>query len=226
MKVIFDFDDVIFDARQFKEVIFRSFEKRGYENIRTAYEAVRKQSTPFSLKGFITQATFDSSLENVESMYDEIMSTCPHMLNQQVVLLMKSLGKENCYIVTNGDTEFQLEKIHRSLGHSLVEEIVIVSGTKADEIKKFCHKHQEEEVIFVDDKELFINDLFFEECPNLKTVLFNEHGLENLEAKIEESRKNEMLHGRFSPPSDTEGIPLEETPSHRLEQQRSPFGFH
>lgn len=34
MKVIFDFDDVIFDAKQFKEVIFRSFEKRGYENIR------------------------------------------------------------------------------------------------------------------------------------------------------------------------------------------------
>lgn len=226
MKVIFDFDDVIFDARQFKEFVFRSFEKRGYENIRTAYEAVRTQNKPFSLKEFITHVTFDSSLENVEAIYDEIMSMCPHMLNQQVVLLMKSLGKENCYIVTNGDTEFQLEKIQRSLTSSLVEEIVVVSGSKADEIKKFCHKHQEEEVIFVDDKELFINDLFFDECPNLKTVLFNEHGLENLEAKIEESRNNEMLHGHFSPPSYIEGIPLEESPSNPLEQQRSPFGFH
>ena len=48
-----------------------------------------------------------------------------------------------------------------------------------------------EEVLFVDDKLSVINKIPVEQCPNLKTVLFSEYGLETLKAEIEDSLKNE-----------------------------------
>jgi hypothetical protein len=38
----------------------------------------------------------------------------------------------------------------------------------------------------------FFNDIDMEKCGNLKTVVFNEHGLENLTAEIERSKHSEM----------------------------------
>lgn len=187
MKVIFDFDDVVFKAKEFKEVIFSVLEKKGYENVRTKYEEVRNSKNPFSLYFFIKLVTFDSSEINVDNLYEEIMSKCPEMINEEILELITSLGKENCYIVSNGDTEFQMDKIRKSIGEYHFQEIVVVPGSKAESIVRFCEQHKDEDVIFVDDRLHFINDLHFDKCQNLKTVFYNENGHANLRAEIEDS---------------------------------------
>ena len=217
MKVIFDFDDVIFDTKGFKVVMFDTLEKRGYHRGRVLYEEMRKEGKPFSLLSFIAKVTADSSEENVETIYDEMMNSCPRFVNSHVLEVMKQLGKEHCYIVTHGDARFQRDKIQRSVGKELVKEVVVVSGSKAEAIARFCKQHEDEEIIFVDDKLLFINDLPVSECTNLKTVIFNEHGLENLKAEIEASRVDEKKMGRVQEgEAKSEARYIEHTPDAHL----------
>ena len=96
------------------------------------------------------------------------------------------------YIVTNGDEEFQRDKIRRLGVDMLVKEVSVVTGSKKEKIEEICKAFLEEEVIFVDDKNKFFVDINMEECPNLKTVIYNEYGLENLKAGIEASRQQEQ----------------------------------
>lgn len=191
MKVIFDFDDVLFNGKKFKGTMFKVLEDRGYENIEKRYDSWRTSGQPFSLLDFIT--SLDTSLkdEEKEILYEEILSFSMDCVNKDIFTIMKELGKKHCYIVTNGIPEFQMGKIRRSVGLDSVQEIVVVSGSKANVVKEICERHKNEEIIFVDDKILYLNDIKTEGCENLKTVLFNENGLENLKAEMKESEKRE-----------------------------------
>lgn len=192
MKVLFDFDDVIFNAKVFKGVLFQVLERHGYENVASMYEGFRKEDKPFSLRDFIRQ--IDSALtEDVcEQLYQQIIGFCEHCVNQEVLDVMKKLGKKNCYILTSGDTQFQKDKIERSIGYDVACEIVIVPGGKREEIINFCKRHVDENVVFVDDKQHFLNEVTQEECLNLKTVLFDEHGLEKLQIEIFNAKNDEL----------------------------------
>lgn len=193
MKVIFDFDDVIFNAKGLKDVIFSTLTQRGYEQVSQKYEMRRQGKSPFSLYSFIRYITAETSEANVTALYDEIMSACGMLINHEVASLIMRLGKENCYIVTNGDDLFQRDKIERSIGLDAVQEVFIVPGGKAETIVMLCERHGNEPVIFVDDKPEFINETYAKECQNLKMVLFNENGLADLRAEIEASRIAENL---------------------------------
>lgn len=203
MKVIFDFDDVIFNTKHFKEIMFQTLEAAGYKSASTKYADTRKQGGVFSLRSFIAQVIADSSEENVDMLYSEIMNLCRECVNDEVRTLMEKLGQENCYIVTHGDQEFQEEKIRKSIGEGLVQQVIIVKGSKAEAIKEICDRYPKEEIIFVDDKILFLNDIWFEDCPNLKTVLFNENGIINLHAEINESLRNEEKSSIFGNKNET-----------------------
>lgn len=191
MKVIFDFDDVVFNGKKFKSKMFKVLEDRGYENVEKRYDLLRTNGLPFSLLDFMSD--LDPSLEGEEKilLYEVILGFSWECINEDVFRIMKELGKENCYIVTNGTYKFQMDKIRRSIGLNVAEEVVVVSGSKEEEVKKICQRHKDEEVIFVDDKVLYLNDIRTEGCENLKTVLFNENGLENLKAEMKESEKRE-----------------------------------
>jgi FMN phosphatase YigB (HAD superfamily) len=191
MKVIFDFDDVIFNAKAFKDVMYQILGNEGYSGMEELYEKVRERPTPFSLLAFLEELDPAlTSLENLDkkfSLYERILGFSEHLVHAEVTELIQRLGKDNCYIVTNGVESFQQDKIRRSVGQDLVREVIVVSGSKREAIEEICKRHSDEEVIFVDDKSKYFNDINWEACNNLKTVLFNENGLENLEAEIERS---------------------------------------
>jgi hypothetical protein len=193
MKVIFDFDDVLFNSKKFKKEMFQVFEDRGYGSVSSFYEEWRTNGHPFSLLDFMT--SIDPSLGENEKgyLYEEILSFCGGCINDGVFRIMNDLGKENCYIVTNGIEEFQMDKIRRSIGLGVAQKVEVVSGSKAEAVKEICQEHKDEEVIFVDDKVAYLNDIYSKECKNLKTVLFDQKGLENLTAQIRFSQKNEEV---------------------------------
>lgn len=197
MKVIFDFDDVIFNAKMFKGIIFQILEKQGYSNVSGYYDTFRKEARPFSLRDFIKH--IDPSLDNAvcEQVYQQIIGFCEHCVNHDVLDVMKKLGKENCYVLTSGDWQFQKDKIERSIGYDVACEIVIVPGGKRDEIVRFCKKHPEEDVVFIDDKQYFLDEVSKDECSNLKTVLFEGDGLERLQIEISNAKQDEL--DRFRP---------------------------
>lgn len=176
MKFIFDFDDVLFNnTTQFKEHMFRLIAEAGVpeDKAKEYYLEVREQE--FSLRKFI--ATLFSRYgvtAEVDQVYEMIMKESSKFLNTALLEEVKKLGLNNCYIVTNGEQEFNKDKIKYSgigdLFHQ--DHIYIVPGTKKEVIKKICDKNKGEEVAFIDDKPKFIKDINLKDCPNLKTILY------------------------------------------------------
>ncbi len=198
MKILFDFDDVLFSTKEFKEHLFAWCEHREYHGSREVYQALRATKQPFSLKYFLQQCIPSVDLATVDSLCDEFALEYPKLVNAEMLHLLKSLGKENCYIVTHGDEDFQLEKITKSGIAPYVRQVFVVQGSKDEVVQSLCAKHSNEEVIYVDDRLDFLNDISHSECPNLKTVLFNEHGKDNLEAEIQASLQEELQREAIS----------------------------
>jgi hypothetical protein len=107
-------------------------------------------------------------------LYEEIMNKSQNFINKDVFKFIKKLKKDDCYIVTYGDTEFNKDKIIYSGAFDLFnpENIFIVGESKKEAVEKICAKHKDEQIIFIDDKEKEFRDLNFIKCRNLKTVLY------------------------------------------------------
>ena len=180
MKFIFDFDDVLFYTTKHRLGHWYPFlEKLGisYKEIDEYYKKGRAEK--FSLKKVLAHFSLQ------EESYEEIMRDAKSFLNEELVNIVKTIGKENCYIITYGEKEFQLDKIKRTGIGSLFSEIIVVSiDEKQDILEEICTRHKDEKIVFIDDKVKHLEDIDFKKCPNLKTILYDEQGLNKLKAEI------------------------------------------
>jgi DNA topoisomerase IB len=137
---------------------------------------------------------------------------CEHLINQEVLAVLEHVGKENCYIVTNGVTEFQMDKIRRSIGEEGFAGIRVVTGSKKDEIAEICKKHSDEHIVFVDDKQKYFSDIDRDVCKNLQTVLFDKSsGVTRLKKAINEAFTREGKENLFDISSPSEiSLPYQE----------------
>jgi HAD superfamily hydrolase (TIGR01509 family) len=176
MKYIFDFDDVLFHTtRRRLEHLYPFLEKMGISrnDINDFYEKTR--GNHFSMKKLLNH--FFSS----EDLYEKAMEESEKFANSELINTIKKLGKKNCYILTYGDKEFQLDKIKRIGIENLFSEIIVVpTDEKKETIEKICAKHKKEKVVFVDDKAKHFENLDFKKCPNLTTILYNNQAIAKL----------------------------------------------
>jgi FMN phosphatase YigB (HAD superfamily) len=183
MKYIFDFDDILFcTTAMFKKRMYMCLEEVGISH-KTAQEYYKKvRENKFSLKNFISElfTREKNNKNNIRKVYEKIMSECENFTNAELLKNIKKLGKENCFIVTNGEKGFQKDKIKRSGISPLFSKIYVVSGSKKDIIYSICDKYKNEKVIFIDDKVKFFEDINLKKCPNLKTVLYTGQNITNL----------------------------------------------
>ena len=100
------------------------------------------------------------------------MKECKNFINNELVDRIKQLEMENCYMVTHGVNEYQLEKINRTSLKPLFTEIFVVQDTKKGPVEMICEQFNDDEVVFIDDKEKRFADLDFEKYPNLRKVLY------------------------------------------------------
>jgi FMN phosphatase YigB (HAD superfamily) len=171
MKYIFDFDDVLFNnTEQFKKHMYECLENAGVSS-HIAVEYYKKVRHEFSLRNFLTHF-------GKEHIYEKIMSKCPDFLNTELLEIIKKRGKENCYMITHGEKEYQLDKIKKTGIAPLFSEIIVIQGSKKEAVEGVCAKHKGEEVIFIDDRADRFADLDFKKCPNLKTILYTGQNLE------------------------------------------------
>lgn len=175
MKYLFDFDDVLFNnTKQFKPHMYATLEAAGVPE-KTAfeyYQTVRERE--FSLRNFILELLQKTGkdVNQTEEIYKTIMKEAKNFTNTLLLEKVKQLGKDNCFIVTNGDDKFNQDKIDYSgVGH-LFSEIYIVPGSKKEIIYGICERFKDEKVIFTDDKIKFFEDLDLSKCPNLQNVLY------------------------------------------------------
>lgn len=168
MKYIFDFDDTLFDTAKFKELIFTTLLAYGTtspDEIKASYDAERKSGPPFSLMNFLKKF-------NAEGEYMKIMSHCPYLLNTELIDAVRRLGKENCYIVTHGEREFQEAKIKESGIWNFFSLITTTAKGKKEQIEEVCKIYPNESVVFIDNNPKFISEPGLTSIPNLTTLLY------------------------------------------------------
>ena len=183
MKYIFDFDDVLFHTtKRRKEHLFPFLERAGIARS-DMEEYYKKALTGYS--GYLSMKDLLRHFSLKEEFYEEIMRGSEKYINIELIELVKKLEKGNCYIITYGDKEFQLDKIKRTSIAPLFSEIIVVQGSKKEAIEKIATLHKDEKVVFIDDKPHHFQDLDFTKYPNLKTILYDEQGLEKLKSVID-----------------------------------------
>lgn len=193
MKIIFDFDDVLMDTSMLKKKIASSLYECGVsKEVADHYYDHRDKNVPFSLKSFLISFLKQEEIESISSieLYDKIMAICPDILNKNIVQMAKENGKDNSFIVTNGDKDFQADKIKRSGTADMFCEIHVTGGSKKDAVEDICARYKNEKIIFVDNKQEFFDDLDMKKCSNLVTVLYDENGLGKLSEAIQNLESN------------------------------------
>ncbi|MFA5841151.1 MAG: hypothetical protein WC847_02685 [Candidatus Paceibacterota bacterium] len=182
MKYIFDFDDVLFNNTvQLKARIFKAISEAGVpeDKAREYYLEVRVKE--FSLRDFIKTLFNRCNVKlDADETYETIMTECSKFMNVPLIRLVEKFGKDNCYIITNGEHEFNQDKIKYSGIGNLFKKIYIVPGSKKETIEEICDDNKNEKVFFVDNRTMFFEDLDFKKCPNLKTILYTGQSAEKL----------------------------------------------
>ena len=174
-KYIFDFDDVLFfNTEKFKKHMYKCFEEVGVE-----HDTVKKYYAIEKDKGWVLHNLVASVLkgENItstskEELSEKIMRECKNFVNNELIDQIKKLEVEDCYMVTHGIKEYQLEKVERTDLGSLFAQIFTVLDIKKGPVEMICEQFKDDEVVFVDDKEKRFADLDFEKYPNLRKVLY------------------------------------------------------
>ncbi len=174
-KYIFDFDDVLFfNTEKFKKHMYKCFEEIGVQ-----YDTVKKYYKIEKEKGWVLHNLVASILEgeNIttvgkKELAEKIMKECKNFINDELINKVRQLKVENCYMVTHGVKEYQLEKVNRTGLGSLFNKIFVVQDTKKGPVEMICEQFKDNEVIFIDDKEKRFADLDFEKYPNLRKVLY------------------------------------------------------
>lgn len=193
MKLILDFDDVLFNnTKQFKPRMFSLIENAGVPlGVPEKYYQEFKIKG-FSLKNFLVAlwGKYNIKKFDTQDVYEDIMRECPNFLDKKLLDVVKILKKRNCYLSSSGDKKFQHEKIKRSGVQDLFYGVYITSESKKDMVTSICTKNKNDTVVFVDDKAIFFDDLDTEHCKNLKTILYDEHGFQNLTNELEKQEKN------------------------------------
>jgi len=180
MKLILDFDDVIFDnTRRFKPHMYHLLVLAGIPKAKSVRHNKLVREHQFSLKNFIADLLGSDRKKNSQ-LYKKAIEKCPEYVNQRLVKLVKRVGKKNCYLVTSGDWEFQHEKIRSAGVSQLFNQVLIAPESKRDLVHSICEKYSGERVLFVDDKARFFSGLNFRKFPNLKTLLFDKNGYRNV----------------------------------------------
>ncbi|HTE48889.1 MAG TPA: HAD family hydrolase [Candidatus Paceibacterota bacterium] len=178
MKVIFDFDGVLFNTKEFLRHLYACLEREGVSNTSTNEYYNKVGGTQFSLKKLLSHFSVRANL------YEEILGESKNFINKELLKIVRKLGRENCYMITHANKEWQLDKIKSTGIGSFFSEIIIVSESKKEAVEKICALNINEEVVFIDDKTKYFEGLDFKKYPNLKTILYDEKGLKKLNAII------------------------------------------
>lgn len=175
IKYIFDFDDVLFfNTEKFKKHMYKCFEEIGvqYDTAKKYYKIEKEKS--WILDNLVASVLKGENIISVSKneLTEKIMRECKNFINNELVDQIKLLDVKNCYVITHGVKEYQIEKINRTGIGPLFTKIIIVQDTKKEVVEEICEQFKNDEIVFVDDKKERFADIDFKKYLNLRAVLY------------------------------------------------------
>lgn len=196
--IFIDFDDVIFNTKQFKEdlkEIFLSFGISCDEYDKTYHDendlGVIKIHDPRSQIKRLEKIKVISSMELSRGV-DEFMEGCPKYIFDDVDKFISKIGKDNIGVLSYGNLDFQNEKILKSGLGNKIEKIFMTDKLKSEIIGNVLEKHENEVVYFIDDRIEQILDVK-NKFPDIVTIL-----LKRPEGRYQEMQKENCCNYQAS----------------------------
>ncbi|EKD58770.1 MAG: hypothetical protein ACD_56C00055G0006 [uncultured bacterium] len=159
--IFIDFDDVIFNTKKFKEDLRKIFFGFGisdecYEKTYYAYDdkrLVKVYDPRAQIRRIADLQTVNE--EKILSTLDSFMEHCSSYVFPDVEEFISSMKRENVYLLSYGDIEFQGEKINKSGIKDKISNVFITDKLKSDIVSIILEKQQfesGEKIFFLDDR--------------------------------------------------------------------------
>lgn len=226
MKLILDFDDTIFDTERFKkEKLFLCLEKQGVSasNFEQNYKKYGATHPTYDLSTHLKSLCREFNIQiDTDSVIYEISKGLEEFVFPEYLEIIKKYGRENIFILTQGDLNFQQLKIKRSEVDKKVEQILIVRDSKKEKLDELALLWPNETIVFVDDK---FKNLYFETSNHAIARIF----VGNVSTLTEEQKtylekNNITLSSRENIKTDIESsrelIGIETSPEYIFERSR------
>lgn len=174
MKIFLDFDDVIFNTKSLssnlKNLFFQC--EISEETFKKHYYDETKSYDPWAqIKKIEIESGKD--LSELENSVSDLLKDLRSYIFEDFLDFSKKIGKENIFILSFGDVNFQTLKIKNSEANKYANMMDIVKEMKAQTIKSAfpeIHIMEEEDIYFIDDRIYFIEEVK-KEIPQIKTIL-------------------------------------------------------
>jgi len=178
MKIFIDFDDVIFNTKQFKSDLAEVFFKHGiskdlYE--KSYYDPNDKRSIrTYDPRAQILRIKNGVDVDEYELLngIKVFMEDASKYVFKDFFSFVKKYDQKNVYVVSYGDIKFQEEKINSSGIKKYIDNIFIGDRLKSVMVENFLEKNkniQEEKIFFIDDRIEQIQDVK-KKTPNIVTM--------------------------------------------------------
>lgn len=179
MKIIFDFDDVIFNTRKFLEDYKRIFASHGVSASQFDYPLVRNKkgkAETYSLERHLEflGKEFQVDVKRIKKGIAEFIKQNRNYVFRDAIRFLEKFPRQQLYLLSYADyARWQNAKIKSSGISQYFKKVIICSGTKSKSICQTLGKEnisKEENIFFIDDRLEHIEDV--KKChPEILTIL-------------------------------------------------------
>lgn len=163
MKIFVDFDDVIFNAKRFKEDLIHVFIKHGitrheFENSYYTYpKAAQEMGKYYNPKDQIRVLKKRNSIDHKKlgKDIDKLMKDLKPYVFSDVYKFLENFRKKDLFLITYGHEKFQLAKIRGAEIGRHFRRILISKDNKINIIREASKKYKfspKESVLLIDDR--------------------------------------------------------------------------
>lgn len=163
MKIFLDFDDVIFNAKKFRNDLIKVFNKHGItkqEFERSYYAFNRKERAggePYDPKSQINVLRKKYAINNAEFRrdVDAFLRDLSRYIFPDVEKFLQSFKKNDLFLITYGHERFQKKKIKNSKIDKYFRKVLVCRDDKISVIMDICRQYgfspDKEDIILIDD---------------------------------------------------------------------------
>ncbi len=182
MKIFIDFDDVLFNTKEFIADLKKVFYKNGISKkmYTESYEAHPNINSSGKLSKYdvydhinILEEKFKIDVTNLRQDIDNVIAELSRYVFPDVPEFIGRFEKKDIHIISFGETKLQTDKIDNSGLKNKVKSTLIIYELKSSGVNKIIQKYKintEEEMYFIDDRIEQISDVK-KKFPQIKTVL-------------------------------------------------------
>ncbi|MDZ7611817.1 MAG: hypothetical protein U5L10_03570 [Candidatus Moranbacteria bacterium] len=154
MKIFLDFDDVIFNTKNFKSDFFQLFKNAGVsekEFQKTYYKKIREGIKKYDLENQLRLLFTESpqKLEKTKKQIEDFLTDLSGYVFEDFYWFVNKVGEEDLSILSFGDEKMQRIKIENSDVSRLAGDYEIVQESKGEYLER---KYSDIQAIMVDDR--------------------------------------------------------------------------